>query len=153
MKFNAILLTVSSLFLLTVFSNELPAQTTTSGALIGVVTDASKAVVPDAIVQLRDTTKGTMQAAKTDGDGVFRFFFLAPGRYMLTVSHEGFREQNHEVNILLGPPGTRNVTLEIAGGNATVKVTGEMPLLQAENGDVSTTMNQQQISEVPNPGG
>jgi hypothetical protein len=152
MKFNAILLMVSSLFLLAAFSNELPAQTTTSGALIGVVTDASKAVVPDAVVQLRDTTKGTMQAAKTDGDGVFRFFFLAPGRYMLTVSHEGFREQTHEVNVLLGPPGTRNVTLEIAGGSATVKVTGEMPLLQAENGDISTTMNQQQISEVPNPG-
>ena len=95
MKFNAILLTFSLFWLLAVFSNELPAQTTTSGALIGVVTDASKAVVPDAVVELRDTTKGTMQAAKTDGDGVFRFFFLAPGRYMLTVSHEGFREQNH----------------------------------------------------------
>jgi hypothetical protein len=27
-----------------------------------------------------------------------------------------------------------------------------MPLLQAENGDVSTTMNQRQISEVPKPG-
>jgi hypothetical protein len=152
MKFNAIRLTVPSLFLLAVFSNDLPAQTTTSGALIGVVTDSSNAVVPDAVVELRDANKGAMQAAKTDGDGVFRFFFLAPGRYTLSVSHEGFREQSHEVNVLLGPPGTRNVTLEIAGGSATVKVTDEMPLLQAENGDVSTTMNQQQISEVPNPG-
>ena len=125
------------------------AQTTTSGGLTGVVTDPSKAVVPDAVVELRDTTKGTMQAAKTDVEGVFRFFFLAPGRYTLTVSHEGFREQSHEVNVLLGPPGTRNVILEIAGGSATVKVTDEMPLLQAENGDASATMKQQQISEVP----
>jgi hypothetical protein len=128
------------------------AQTTTSGGLTGVVTDPSKAVVPDAVVELTDTTKGTMQAAKTDGDGVFRFFFLAPGRYTLSVSHDGFRAQSHEVNVLLGPPGTRNVTLEIAGGSATVKVTDEMALLQAENGDASTTMNRQQISEVPNPG-
>jgi hypothetical protein len=30
-------------------------------------------------------------------------------------------------------------------------VTDEVPLLQAENGDVSTTMNRLQISEVPNP--
>jgi len=152
MKFNAIRLTVFSFFFLAVFSNELPAQTTTSGALIGVVTDSSNAVVADGVVELRDTNKGTMQATRTDGDGVFRFFFLAPGRYTLTVSHEGFREQNHEVNVLLGPPGTRNVTLEIAGGSATVKVTDEMPLLQAENGDASATMKQQQISEVPNPG-
>ena len=43
-----------------------------------------------------------------------------------------------------------NVALEIAKEKSTVKVTGEAPLIQAENGDVSTTMNQKQISEVPN---
>jgi len=53
MKFNAIRLTVFSFFFLAVFSNELPAQTTTSGALIGVVTDSSNAVVPDAEGQNR----------------------------------------------------------------------------------------------------
>ena len=132
--------------------HHLAAQTTTSGALTGVVSDPSHAVVPDAIVELRDNAKGTIQTAKTDGDGAYRFFFLAPARYTLTVSHEGFREESHDVNVILGPPGTRNITLEIAGANATVKVTDEMPLLQAENGDVSTTMNLLQISQVPNPG-
>jgi hypothetical protein len=56
------------------------------------------------------------------------------------------------VTVLLGPPVTVNVALEIAKENTTVKVTGEAPLIRAENGDVSTTMNQKQISEVPNPG-
>jgi len=41
------------LLLLAVFSNELPAQTTTSGGLIGVVTDPSEAVVPNAYVEIR----------------------------------------------------------------------------------------------------
>ena len=128
------------------------AQTTISGGLTGVVSDPSHAVVPDAVVELRDNTKGTIQTAKTNGDGVFRFYFLAPGRYTLIVSHAGFREESQEVNVLLGSPGTLNMALEIAKENTTVKVTGEAPLLQAENGDVSTTMNQQQVSEVPNPG-
>ena len=131
---------------------DLGAQTTTSGGLTGVVSDPSHAVVPDAVVVLRDNTKGTIQTVKTDGDGVYRFFFLPPGRSRLNVSHEGFREASQEVNVLLGPPGTRNITLEVAGGTATVKVTDEMPLLQAENGDVSTTMNLLQVSQVPNPG-
>jgi hypothetical protein len=152
MKFNATRLTVTSLFLLAVFANELPAQTTTSGALTGVITDASKAVVPAAEVEITDVAKGTVQTAKTDREGAYRFYFLPPGRYTLTVSHEGFREQRHEVDVLLGPPGTRNVTLEIASGSATVNVTDELPLLQAENGDVSTTMNLLQVSQVPNPG-
>ena len=152
MKFNAILPAVSSLFLLAAFSNELPAQTTTSGALIGAVTDASKAVVPDAVAEIRDVAKGTVQTAKTDREGVYRFFFLPPGRYTLTLFHEGFQKDTRTVEVLLGPPVSVNVTLEILKGNTTVKVTGETPLLNTENGDVSTTMNQQQISEVPNPG-
>jgi carboxypeptidase family protein len=128
------------------------AQTTTSGGLTGVVSDPSHAVVPDAVVELRDTAKGSIQSAKTDGYGVYRFFFLAPGRYNLTVTHDGFRTESRDLNVLLGPPGTLNITLEIAGENTTVKVTTEVPLLQAENGDVSTTMNQLQVSQVPNPG-
>jgi hypothetical protein len=120
--------------------------------LAGVVTDPSQAVIRDAVVQLRDTTKGTVQTVKTDGDGVYRFFFLAPGRYTLTAAHAGFREESYSVNVLLGPPGTRHIALEIAGGTATVKVTDDAPLLQAENGDVSTTMSLLQISQVPNPG-
>ncbi len=133
-------------------SNVSIAQTTTTGGLAGVVSDPSHAVVPDAVVELRDNTKGTIQTAKTNGDGVYRFFFLAPGRYTLTVSHTGFRKENHDVDLLLGPSATLNVALEIVGGSATVKVTSEIPLLQAENGDVSTTMNQLQVSQVPNPG-
>jgi hypothetical protein len=140
-------------FLLAVcLANELIAQTTTSGGLTGVVTDPSSAVVPDAAVEIKDSSKGTIQATKTDRAGVYRFFFLAPGRYTLMVAHVGFREEQRRVDVLLGPSGVVNVALEIAKANTTVSVTDEAPLIRAENGDVSTTMNQKQISEVPNPG-
>jgi len=151
MKFNAILLAFS-LLLLAVFSNELPAQTTTSGGLIGVVTDPSKAVIPDVYVEIRDNSKGTTQTTKTDREGVYRFFFLAPGSYTLTVTHDGFQQVSRTVEVLLGPPVSVNATLEIMKGNTTVKVSGESPLLNTENGDVSSTMSQLQVSEVPNPG-
>jgi hypothetical protein len=98
-------------------------QTTTSGGLTGMVTDPSKAVVPDADVEIKDNAKGTVQSTKTDRQGVYRFFFVAPGRYMLIVSHPGFREENEDVNVLLGPPGTRNITLAIVGEISTVNVT------------------------------
>jgi len=132
--------------------NKLKAQTTTSGGLTGVVTDISQAVLPDAGVEIKDIAKGTTQSTKTDRQGVYRFFFLAPERYTLTVTHAGFRKEIRAANVLLGPPVTVNVTLELAAEHTTVIVTGEAPLIQSENGDVSTTMNQKQISEVPNPG-
>jgi hypothetical protein len=58
----------------------LDAQTTSSGGLTGVVSDPSQAVVPDALVEIRDAAKGTLQTALTDRDGVYRFFFLTPSR-------------------------------------------------------------------------
>ena len=133
-------------------ANRLTAQTTASGGLAGVVTDPTNAVVPDADVQIRDNAKGTTQTTKTDREGVYRFFFLAPGRYTLTVTHSGFREEKRAVNVLLGPPVSVNIALAIAEASTKITVRDEAPLIQAENGDVSATMNQEQISEVPNPG-
>jgi len=120
--------------------------------LTGVVTDPSGADVPGANVEINDDAKGTIQATKTDREGVYQFVFLAPGRYALTVTRDGFRKESRGVSVLLGPPVTVNVTLELAAERTTVKVTGEAPLIQAENGDFSTTINQKQISENPNPG-
>ena len=137
---------------ITIFPARLNAQTTTSGGLTGVVTDPSQAVVAGAGVEIKDNAKGTTQSTNSDREGVYRFFFLAPGRYTLTVTHTGFRKQSLLANILLGPPVTVNFTLELAVERTTVDVTGEAPLIQSENGDVSTTMNQRQIAEIPNPG-
>ena len=128
------------------------AQTTISGALMGVVTDPSGAAVPGAIVELVDSNKGSTQTSITDRDGTYRFSLLPPRRYSLAVSRWGFRKQVCDVEVRLGPPGTVNVQLEIAEAQTAIKVAGEALLIQAENGDVSTTMYQQQISEVPNPG-
>src|SRR5207244_8237243 len=126
------------------FEIELNAQTTTSGALAGVVTDPSQAVVPDSDVQLQDLAKGTTQSTKTDREGLYRFFFLPPGRYTLTVSHTGFREESRTVNVLLGPAISVNVSLAISKANTDINVTDHAPLIQAENGDHSSTLIQKQ---------
>ena len=127
-------------------------QTTTSGGLSGVVIDQTNAVVPDAVIEIQDIAKGTVQSAKTDGEGVYQFFFLRPGRYRLKVTHAGFEEEQKSVTIQVGPPATVNVSLQVAKASSEITVSDEAPLIQAETADVSVTMNQKQVSEVPNPG-
>ena len=97
-----------------VFFHASGAQTASSGGLAGVVTDQSGAVLPNAEIEMKDNSKGTLQSAKSDENGVYRFFFLAPGRYTLTVMHDRFREEMRTVSILLGPPGTLNMSLKLA---------------------------------------
>jgi len=132
--------------------SELTAQTTTSGALAGVVTDQSNAVIAGADVEIRDNAKGTTQSTRTDREGVYRFFFLLPGTYTLTVTHAGFRERRRTVDVLLGPAVSVNVSLAIATPATEITVADEVPLLQAESGDFSTAINREQISDLPNSG-
>jgi hypothetical protein len=134
------------------FSIALHGQTTTSGALAGIVTDSSHAVIPEANVEIRDLTKGVTQKSKTDRNGTYAFSFLTPARYRLLVWHSGFQQEERIVNVLLGPPISVNITLGVAKAETTLNVSGEAPPIQGENGDVSSTMNQKQVSELPNPG-
>src|SRR5437763_12222264 len=85
--FAALLLAIS-------FSTELSGQTTTSGGLTGVVTDPSHAVVAGGQIAIRAQSKGTTQWTKTDHEGVYRFFFLEPGKYTLMVTCDGFRQES-----------------------------------------------------------
>lgn len=152
MKLRRPSLLFSAILSLVCLPHDIGGQTTTSGALTGVVSDQSGAVLSSANVEIRDNYKGNVQSTKTDRAGVYRFFFLAPSDYTLTVTHDGFSKMSQAVNVLLGPAGSVNVVLEIARASSEITVIGEVPILQAENGDVSATMNPQQISEVPNPG-
>src|SRR5439155_18768730 len=145
MRLRPTLLLFLGLLVAISLASTLNAQTTTSGSLAGVVTDPTSAVLPDADVVILDNARGTTQSTKTDREGVYRFFFLAPGRYMLTVTHGGFRQESRAVTVLLGPQVSVNVRLEIAKASTTVTVREEAPLIQAENGDFSTTMNLKQI--------
>jgi hypothetical protein len=131
---------------------KLNAQTTTSGALAGVVTDQSNAVIAGADVEIRDNAKGTTQSTRTDREGVYRFFFLLPGTYTLTVTRAGFRERRRTVDVLLGPAVSVNVALAIATPATEITVADEVPLLQAESGDFSTAINWEQILDLPNSG-
>jgi len=56
------------------FFYTLSAQTTTSGALTGVITDQTSAVVPNAEVEIKDTAKGTTRSTKSDREGLYHLF-------------------------------------------------------------------------------
>jgi hypothetical protein len=152
MKLRLFGLVARTLALVVCISANLCAQTANSGGLTGTLIDPSGYVVPRALLELKDTAKGTIQRTKTDAEGAYLFSFLSPGKYILKVTYQGFKTTAVPVNISPGPPGTLNVTLAIAPANTKVTVTEEAPLLHADNGDASTTITEQQISEIPNPG-
>ena len=67
---------ILALLLGTSLLNQTFSQTTTSGALTGVITDPSKALVPDADVEIVDDAKGTTHSTKTGSGGRVSLLFF-----------------------------------------------------------------------------
>jgi len=102
------------------------AQTPT-GALHGVVTDPSAAVVPGATV-LVNAPDGRSLAATTNGKGVFDEEGLAAGKYEVEVIAKGFAlYKNEDVEITAGQIQNLTIALTIEEQQQQVTVSGEAP--------------------------
>jgi hypothetical protein len=64
---------------------------TTSGAVVGTVTDPSGAAVVAADVTLIQPATGVQRKAQTQANGGFAFNAVDPGTYTLTVEAKGFK--------------------------------------------------------------
>ncbi|HEY6768394.1 MAG TPA: TonB-dependent receptor [Candidatus Sulfotelmatobacter sp.] len=129
------------------------AQTVVNGDISGTVTDPSGAVVSDASVTATSLSEGTNQTTTTNSTGLFRFAFVKPGDYKLTINAKGFKSQTLTLTVAVGQVATANTKLEVGQGTETVEVSGSAPLIQVENGDTQTSYSQLQLATLPAPGG
>src|SRR5271170_5878618 len=129
-------------------------QGETTSAIIGQVSDATGAAVPNATVTVTNRDTGLRRSASTDDSGRFNFPQLKPGIYTVKVEAEGFEpQQNDAVFSALGQKQTIDFRLKIAHSNQTVEITSEAPILNPENANTSTTLNAPALENLPNPGG
>jgi len=130
------------------------AQGETTSAIVGQVMDASYAAVPGATVTVTNQETGLKRTAQTDDSGRFNFLQLKPGGYSVKVEAPGFApQQNDQVFSSLGQKQTVDFTLRIAESRQTVEVSGEVPLINPENANTSTSLNAPALESLPNPGG
>ena len=147
--FSAVLVIV----LFTFATTTLFAQSIVSGDVNGTVTDPSGAVVPGATVTLKNMDTNTTQTTTTNGTGAYRFPFLKPGTYQVSVNQSGFQQVASTVQVSVGQATTANVRLAVGQSSQTVEVTAQTPLVQTDNGNTQATFNTAQIDSMPNPGG
>jgi carboxypeptidase family protein/TonB-dependent receptor-like protein len=128
------------------------AQSVTSGDLSGTVTDSSGAVIPQATVTLKSTSEGSVQTTSTNQSGNYHFSLLKPGNYVVSASAANMAETQRAVDVQIGQITTVVLSLGARGQNQTIEVTAEVPLLQTENPNLTTTISEKQIALQPNPG-
>jgi hypothetical protein len=127
------------------------AQSTTDGAIGGTIRDPNGAVVTNASVTVRNEGTNLERTATTDSEGRFRVVQLRPGNYTVTVTSAGFAEfRQQNVVVEVGRVTGIEATLGLAGvGGDTVEVTAEAPVINTQQQDFSTNVNQVSINNLP----
>ncbi len=126
------------------------AQTIT-GAVSGIVTDPSGAVVPGATVTATDIATGVETKTTTNKDGVYSIRFLTIGQYRVSVTANGFTAQALGPFALeAGQVAKFDAKLAVAGSTQSIAVNGNLaPLLNTENGELATTLDNNAIENIP----
>ena len=123
----------------------------TTGAITGLATDASGAVMPGVTVTLTsDRLIGGPQTQVTDSSGTYRFDRLVPGTYAVKFELQGFRTVDRpDVRISAAFVATINAKLEVGNLAETITVTGESPTVDVRSNLQQTVMNQEILEGIP----
>ncbi|MGH9579454.1 MAG: carboxypeptidase regulatory-like domain-containing protein, partial [Terriglobales bacterium] len=119
--------------------------------LSGTVYDPSGGTVKGAKVTVTSLSTGASREATTDDSGRYSFALLPPGRYKLTVSGAANFStlENPELVLTIGAAATFDAHLQLAGATEIVRVTESTAPIETTKTDVSQTVDQRRIDNLP----
>ncbi len=124
-------------------------QATNAGDISGTVTDTTGAVIPDATVNVVNISTGVARDYTTNAAGIYDTNSIVAGDYKITFSKAGFTTVIHSsITVNVGQLQL-NASLAVGTVSAEVVVNTDVPLVNTENGAVTTTMSYETISQLP----
>lgn len=128
----------------------LHAQSATTGALSGTVSDSSRAAVPGVKVTLSSVVGAPARQTTTNEAGEYSLDFLPPGGYRLEFTKAQFRSLIREaVTVTVTERRAVNVTLEVAAVAERVTVQGDVETVQTRTAVLGRVVDSAQITGLP----
>ncbi len=125
------------------------AQTTT-GTILGVVTDDSGGVLPGVTVTIRGSAIVGAQTTVTNERGLFRIAALPPGSYDLSFALGGFATLNRRgVRVSVGGSTEEDASLKVSQLSEELTVTGEAAVVETTSNSVSTNYDKDWVRNAP----
>ena len=124
-----------------------------SGSVVGVISDPSKAVIPGAKVSLVDDEKGFTFNVDADSSGRYLFRNVAPGKYSITVTADGFQaEKRTGIQIDVNQNVTVDFAMQLTTGKQEITINTDAPLLSTQDSTTGQVLNRKYINDLPNVG-
>ena len=125
------------------------AQTNT-GAIGGMVVDASGGVLPGSTVVAAHSASGFTIARVTDTEGRFFLPALPTGGWDVTAELPGFQRVTQTgITLELGRTLQLEFTLSLGAINEEVTVVIDLPLLQATTAEISDVIESREVEQIP----
>jgi hypothetical protein len=121
-----------------------------TATLSGSIWDATSSLVPGArITAVKDET-GFRRSEDSSSDGMYRFPYLNPGHYKITVRRNGFRTLvQFGLKLEATQSARADFHLQVGSPEEVVTVTAEPPLFNTEDASVSTLVGHNWIENLP----
>ena len=122
-----------------------------TATLSGIVTDPQGLVVRGAKVTVVNAATGATRSTVVDDDGHYNLIGLPPGKYKMSVDGGGNFGifHNNSVVVTVGEDATFNPRLDLKGITQTVTVTSETAPIETSKTEVSQTVEQRRIENLP----
>jgi hypothetical protein len=119
-------------------------------AVLGTVTDASGAVVPNAKVKLENTQTGVSENALTDGSGIYRFLDVRIGRYRVTAQASGFKTATtEEFTATVAARQRVDIRLEVGEASQMLSVTDAVAPLETDSSNRGHVVQHDVVVNMP----
>ena len=122
-----------------------------TGTLTGTTFDASGAVVPNAQVSMKNDSSGDTRTTVSNGSGYFSITAVQPGTYTVTVTATGFKTWKAS-GITFAQGDQRNlpnISLQVGDAGTSIEVNAGAIAVPVDTAEVSTTLEQGLIQNVP----
>jgi hypothetical protein len=126
------------------------AQLANQTAIVGTVTDSSRAVIPGATVVAVNTGTQDRYEAVTNEQGYYNIQFIRMGKYDITVTLAGFQTfKALGIEVATNQIARRDAVLQVGGMAETITVEAAAVMLSTENATIGETINERAVEELP----
>jgi hypothetical protein len=117
--------------------------------ILGTVTDAAGAVLPNAKVTVVNTDTSEARTTQSTGSGDFVINLLPPGQYRVTVEAPAFKRFVTVVTLVAGDRARTDAQLQVGDTTQTVEVTATTPALQTDSSTMRDTVAAKSVQDLP----
>jgi Carboxypeptidase regulatory-like domain/TonB-dependent Receptor Plug Domain len=120
------------------------------GTILGTVTDASGAVMPNLVVRITSQTEGITHEYRTDAQGNYQAENLKEGIYTVAVQTEGFKEVTiKDVRLTARQIVRTDLTLVVGATTENVTVEAHPELINTESPAISASVTSTEVLGLP----